>query len=476
MQYHGGDIYRNQIRLDFSVNTNPLGMPDSVREALHQAVEEAEHYPDIHAQELANAVAEQLRISEKKLVFGNGASELFHAVLHAVKPSKILIPVPSFLGYEEAAKALDCEVIFYEMKKEEKPAVRIAAAHTDFPCLRIKPSCDVVTNRYAQVNIEVYGGAILNTWLDRPLGVAGRVAVRGNDPFVPEMKYFASEKNLLTIPNLAIHMNREVNKGVELNKQIDMIPVAGLLAEEEKNADYFLSFLAKELSVAKEDILDFELSVYCKEQPEYVGVADDFISSPRLDNLTSCAALVSGILDAERKDGINLIALFDHEEIGSRSKQGAGSILLHDMLLRILAECGAKESAQELLYQSMLLSVDVAHGLHPNQAGKMDITNKPVLGSGFCIKEACSQSYATDCEAIAIIQQICDLKKIPYQKFVNRSDMAGGGTLGSIASALLPVKTVDIGIPLLAMHSARELMGAADQEALTELVTAYFLL
>ena len=136
MQYHGGDIYRNQIRLDFSVNTNPLGMPDSVREALHQAVEEAEHYPDIHAQELANAVAEQLRISEKKLVFGNGASELFHAVLHAVKPSKILIPVPSFLGYEEAAKALDCEVIFYEMKKEEKPAVRIAAAHTDFPCLR----------------------------------------------------------------------------------------------------------------------------------------------------------------------------------------------------------------------------------------------------------------------------------------------------------------------------------------------------
>ena len=196
-----------------------------------------------------------------------------------------------------------------EMKKEEKPAVRIAAAHTDFPCLRIKPSCDVVTNRYAQVNIEVYGGAILNTWLDRPLGVAGRVAVRGNDPFVPEMKYFASEKNLLTIPNLAIHMNREVNKGVELNKQIDMIPVAGLLAEEEKNADYFLSFLAKELSVAKEDILDFELSVYCKEQPEYVGVADDFISSPRLDNLTSCAALVSGILDAERKDGINLISI-----------------------------------------------------------------------------------------------------------------------------------------------------------------------
>ena len=199
-----------------------------------------------------------------------------------------------------------------------------------------------------------------------------------------------------------------------------------------------------------------------REQPEYVGVADDFISSPRLDNLTSCAALVSGILDAERKDGINLIALFDHEEIGSRSKQGAGSILLHDMLLRILAECGAKESAQELLYQSMLLSVDVAHGLHPNQAGKMDITNKTGARKRLLYQgRHVPQSYATDCEAIAIIQQICDLKKIPYQKFVNRSDMAGGGTLGSIASALLPVKTVDIGIPLLAMHSARELMGGS---------------
>ena len=172
---------------------------------------------------------------------------------------------------------------------------------------------------------------------------------------------------------------------------------------------------------------------------------------------------------------MNLIALFDHEEIGSRSKQGAASILLHDMLYRILKETG-KENADSTLYNSMILSVDVAHGLHPNYAGKMDVTNKPVLGKGFCIKEACSQSYATDCVAIGIIQQICEAKKIPFQKFVNRSDIAGGGTLGSIASALLPVKTVDIGIPLLAMHSARELMATADQQALKDLVSAYFIL
>ena len=353
------------------------------------------------------------------------------------------------------------------------PAIRIAAAHTDFPCLRIKPSADIKTNSYAQVNVEVYGGAILNTWLDRPLGIAGRVAVRSKNPFSPEIKNFVSEKNLLTIPNLAIHMNRDVNKGVELNKQVDMLPVMGLFADGEE-ADYFLNFLAEELQVKKEDILDFELTVYCKEQPEFIGVREEFISGPRLDNLTSCAALISAIIDAKREDGMNVIALFDHEEIGSRSKQGAGSILLHDMLSRILENAGWGEVAQQMMYQSMILSVDVAHGLHPNQAGKMDVTNKPVLGGGFCIKEASSQSYATDCEAIGAIMQICDERGIPYQKFVNRSDMPGGGTLGSIASALLPVKTVDVGIPLLAMHSARELMGTKDQQALKNLTEAFF--
>lgn len=355
----------------------------------------------------------------------------------------------------------------------EKPAVRIAAAHTDFPCLRVKPSCDIKTNVYAQVNIEVYGGAILNTWLDRPLGVAGRVAVRGKDVFTPDVREFVSEKNVLTIPNLAIHMNREVNKGVELNKQTEMLPIVGLLGEE-ADADYFMTFLAKELSVAKEDILDFELTVYCKEEPEFIGLNDELISAPRLDNQNSCCALVSAIIDAERNDGINMIALFDHEEIGSRSKQGANCIFMHDMLERILNSTGYTEDVDATLYNGMLLSVDVAHGLHPNYGSKMDPTNKPVLGKGFCIKEASSQSYATDCEAVAIVQQICEKENIPYQKFVNRSDVVGGGTLGSLASALLPMKTVDIGIPLLAMHSARELMATDDQIALKHLLTSYF--
>ena len=353
----------------------------------------------------------------------------------------------------------------------KEPAVRIAAAHTDFPCLRIKPACDMKNNGYAQINIEVYGGAILNTWLDRPLGVAGRVVVRSEDVFHPQVRQFISKKNI-TIPNLAIHMNREVNKGVELNKQTELLPIAGLLGSEQDGA-YFMDFVAEELGVAKEDILDYELTVFCDEKPQLVGLKDELISAPRLDNLNSCAALVSAVINSKRTDGMNMIALFDHEEIGSRSKQGAASILLHDMIGRILRETG-KEEVDATIYNSMILSVDVAHGLHPNYAGKMDPTNKPVLGKGLCIKEACSQSYATDCEVVSIIEQICKAKEISYQKFVNRSDVMGGGTLGSIASALLPVKTVDIGIPLLAMHSARELMAECDQQNMVELVTAYF--
>ncbi|MDY3796421.1 MAG: M18 family aminopeptidase [Agathobacter sp.] len=353
--------------------------------------------------------------------------------------------------------------------------VRIAAAHTDYPYLRIKPNADFVTEAYAQVNVEVYGGPILNTWFDRPLGVAGRIAVKSDNPFKPEIKMYQSKKPVMIIPNLAIHMNRDVNKGVEINNQTDLMPIADLIPEETKSVDYFLSFIAEETGIDKEDILDFELNTFCIEEPAYVGIKNTLISSPRLDNQTSVSALLSAIINADRKDGINIIALFDHEEIGSSSKQGAASILLHDMIIRILANIGADtEQINRSIYDAMMLSVDVAHGLHPNKVSKMDITNHPVLGKGFCIKEACSQSYATDSGAIGIVCQICDKYDIPYQRFVNRSDIRGGGTLGSIASTLLPIKTVDIGVPLLAMHSARELMGAADIDALEKLVEKYF--
>lgn len=356
-----------------------------------------------------------------------------------------------------------------------RDTVRIGAAHTDFPCLRIKPNPDVAAAGYAQVNVEVYGGAILNTWLDRPLSISGRVAVQSSDVMHPKIHYISVERPLLAIPNLAIHMNREVNKGIELNKQTDMLPILGLLEEGLNENKMLMHFLAEELQVEPEEILDFELWVYCSEQPRYFGVQEEFILSPRLDNLTSVQALLTGLMESKRQEGLNVVALFDHEEIGSRTKQGAGSLLLLHLLEKINDSFGKTPTqTKESLYDAFFLSVDVAHGLHPNQMGKMDITNKPVLGRGLCIKEASSQAYATDCEAVAVVEQICRKENIPYQKFVNRSDMPGGGTLGSIASSILPVKTVDIGVPLLAMHSAVETMGRADMKALTDLIRAFF--
>ena len=212
---------------------------------------------------------------------------------------------------------------------------RMAAAHTDFPGLRIKPAPEVECKGYRQLNVEVYGGAILNTWLDRPLGIAGKAALKSQDVFAPEIVYFSSKSPVLTIPNLAIHMNREVNKGTELNGQTDMLPIIGLTGGEGQEKDFFLAFLAEKLGVPQSDILDFDLYVYNTDAPEFLGMKKELISAPRLDNLTSVHALLDGIIEGRRKGGINLIALFDHEEIGSRTKQGAGSLLLRDVLEKI---------------------------------------------------------------------------------------------------------------------------------------------
>lgn len=351
---------------------------------------------------------------------------------------------------------------------------RIGAAHTDFPGLRVKPCPEITKDGYRQLNVEVYGGAILNTWLDRPLSVAGRVVLRSDEVFEPEVRLVDFRKPFLTIPNLAIHMNKDVNKGVELNKQTDMLPVLGLDGEE-PDETFFRKHLAGELKVEPEDILEYELGLYNTDMGDFLGLSEEFISSPRLDNLTSVQAVVTGLISGCRSKGINVAAFFDHEEIGSRTKQGAGSVLLSAVLERILLSYGrSREKFFESFSKSMMLSVDVGHALHPNKADKNDLTNKDILGKGICIKEASGQAYATDSEAVAIMQQICEAEGIPYQKFLNRSDGTSGSTLGSIASSFFPVKTVDVGVPLLAMHSSRELMGTADQESLVRAVKAFF--
>ncbi|MDO4261458.1 MAG: M18 family aminopeptidase [Eubacteriales bacterium] len=350
---------------------------------------------------------------------------------------------------------------------------RIAAAHTDFPGLRVKQHAELVQEGYARLNVEVYGGAILNTWLDRPLSASGRVALRSDDVFRPQMRLVDLKRPLFVIPNLAIHLNREVNKGVELNRQKELLPIAGA-GGETISQGFFRELLARELKVRPEEILDYEIGLYNADRPEYVGMEEELLSAPRIDNLSGVQAILDGMLEGGR-EGVNVAVFFDHEEVGSRTKQGAGSTLLSMVLERISLGL-ERERGQFLqdLADSMLLSVDVGHAFHPNYGEKMDPTNHSGLNRGFCIKEASSQSYATDSWAVAVIEQLCMQEEIPYTKYFNRSDGTSGSTLGSIASSMIPVPTVDVGVPVLAMHSARELMGVRDMQALTDMVRAYY--
>lgn len=353
---------------------------------------------------------------------------------------------------------------------------RIAAAHTDWPCMRIKMLPDMCQDTYAKVNVEVYGGPILNTWLDRPLSVAGRVTLKGKSCFAPETRLVDLKYPVFTIPNLAIHMNREVNKGVELNKQKDMIPLAGQVEDKLNKNGYFMKALAEAMGVSAEEILFFELSVYNCDKGDIIGMNGEFFSAPRLDNLTSVKACVDGLLaGTERKKGVDMAAFFDHEEVGSRTKQGAGSVLLPLVMEKICRSFDySDEDCINSLLKSFLLSVDVAHGMHPNQPEKSDLTNKVYLNGGVVLKTESNQRYANDGTAVGIIRGLCGKNKIPCQFFANRSDMAGGSTLGAIASSFAAMKAADIGIPLLAMHSARETMGRKDQAALTSLLEAYW--
>lgn len=359
-----------------------------------------------------------------------------------------------------------------EFKAED--GYRIAAAHGDFPGFRLKPNSGMEVGGYLQLNTETYGGAILSSWMDRPLSVAGRVILKSDDLFKPEVRLIDLEKPVLIIPNLAIHFNREMNKGVELRKQVEMLPVYGT-ASGEMTKETFLDYIAEALGVQAEEILDYELNIYNTDKGNYVGLKEEFVSAPRLDNLTSVQALIDGITANTRKKGLNVMCVFDHEEIGSRSKQGAASTLLPHILEKIYLSLGMTAlDFKNAMEDSLFMSVDVSHAYHPNYGAKYDLTNKHVLNTGFAIKEACSQSYATDSEAIAIVQQICEQEGIAYQKFLNHSDSAGGGTLGAISSAILPIRTVDMGVPLWAMHSSRETMGVKDYESLVEFLKAYY--
>ena len=354
----------------------------------------------------------------------------------------------------------------------------IICAHCDSPTFRIKPNAEMTgEGGIVRLNTEVYGGPIMSTWFDRPLTIAGRVIVRSADVMHPETKLLHVHRPLLQISNLAIHFNRQVNDGVKLSKQKDMLPIMGIVNDELERGNLLIKQICDELKIKKEDILDFDLYLADATPACTFGTHGEFISSGRLDDLSMVHAGLQALLQsgANAPNITQVLAIFDNEETGSQTKQGAGSPFLASLLQRIvLAQGGDTEDFHRSIEQAFMVSADNAHAWHPNYSDKYDPTNHPVLGGGPVIKFNAAQKYASDAVSAAIFAGICEKAGVPCQRFVNHSDVAGGSTLGNILAASLPVKGVDMGNPLLAMHSCRETAAVADHLYCIEAFKAFY--
>lgn len=345
----------------------------------------------------------------------------------------------------------------------EEEGFRLVGAHTDSPTFKIKPAPEMFVENYVRLNTEVYGGAILNTWFDRPLSIAGRVVVKGEDVFYPETKLLNINRPILIIPNVCIHMNRNINSGMELNKQKDTIPVLALVNQELEKDNYLINLISEELKINKEDIIDFDLYLYEFEKGCVMGLNNEFISASRLDDLQMVHAGVKALIDSKESKSTKVMICYDNEEVGSTTKQGADSEMLANVLERITLCLGKeREDYFRTLAKSYIISADNAHAVHPNSPEKHDPTNRPLINKGPVIKISANQSYTTEADSGAVYELICKKAGVPYQKFVNRSDSRGGSTIGPISAAHLNIRSVDIGNPTLAMHSIRELAGVED--------------
>ena len=347
---------------------------------------------------------------------------------------------------------------------------QISAAHSDSPTFKLKDRPIIESNGYLKLNVEAYGGMIDATWLDKPLTLAGRVMVDTKDGI--ETRLLFIDKDLLIIPNVPIHFNREINKGFAFNNQVDMLPVfsAGNLSE----ADFY-KMLAKELGVKPEAILAKDLYLVNRQKATVIGYDNELISSGRLDDLECVYTSLLGFIEAMNNDHINVFAVFDNEEVGSVTKQGAMSTFFVSTLNRINKALGkSDEDYYRAIAKSMLISCDNAHAIHPNHPELFDVKNRPVLNKGIAIKESANQKYTTDAFSRAVLKKILDNKNIPYQTFANRSDIIGGSTLGNLSNTAVSMNAVDIGLPQLAMHSAYETAGAKDVEYAIEALRAFF--
>lgn len=364
----------------------------------------------------------------------------------------------------------DSSVIAFSIPKGKIKGFHIAAAHSDSPCFKLKEIAELAPEgQYLKWNVEKYGGMILSTWLDRPLSIAGRVVVKTGEGF--ESRLVNIDRDVAVIPNVAIHMNRDMNKGIEYNPQTDMSPLAG----EALDGGCYKKMLAEAAGVEEEDILGQDIFLYNRDKCTRLGVNGDFLGGPRLDDLECAYACTEAMPEETAEEYVNMLAVFDNEEIGSGTGQGADSTFLRDVMGRI--RCGlalTEEAFACMLADSFLISADNAHALHPNHPEKADPVNRPYLNGGIVLKYHGSAKYATDAYSGAVMKDICKRAGVPYQVYENRSDIVGGSTLGNILMAQVSMNAVDIGLPQLAMHSAYETAGAKDVEDLIKALKVFY--
>ena len=356
-------------------------------------------------------------------------------------------------------------------------------AHCDSPTFRIKPHAEMLTEGgIVKLNTEVYGGPIMSTWFDRPLTLAGRVIVRGEDVMQPETLLLHIKRPLLQISNLAIHFNRQVNDGVALSKQKDVLPLLGQITSQLETGNLLMNVILEELNstiadcqFCAKDVLDFDLYLADATPACTFGVHNEFISSGRLDNLSMCYAGLEALIASDTTDTTQVLALFDNEETGSQTKQGAGSPFLAYILKRIaMSQSHTEEAYYQAVERAFMISADNAHAWHPNYPEKYDPTNHPMLGGGPVIKFNAAQKYASDAVSAAVFAGLCEKAGVPCQRFVNHSDVAGGSTLGNILASSIPLRGVDMGNAILAMHSCRETGSVVDHEYCVKVFTEFF--
>lgn len=356
-------------------------------------------------------------------------------------------------------------------------------AHCDSPTFRIKPNAEMLTEGgIVKLNTEVYGGPIMSTWFDHPLTLAGRVIVRGEDVMHPQTLLLHIKRPLLQISNLAIHFNRQVNDGVALSKQKDVLPLLGQITSQLEAGNLLRNVILEELNsnaagreLCAKDILDFDLYLADATPACTFGVHNEFISSGRLDDLSMCYAGLEALIASDTTDTMQVLALFDNEETGSQTKQGAGSPFLSFMLKRIaLAQSNTEEAYYQAVERAFMISADNAHAWHPNYPEKYDPTNHPMLGGGPVIKFNAAQKYASDAVSAAVFAGLCEKAGVPCQRFVNHSDVAGGSTLGNILASSIPLRGVDMGNAILAMHSCRETGSVADHVYCVKVFTEFY--